>query len=313
MFAGSRPKFAARVLERAAVFRPDLIVFGHVNFSPLSLATRVVRPTAAQWIFTYGLEVWQKLDCVKLLAMRKAEKIISISEYTKASLCQHNGISPSSVAILPCALDPLWAASFALGPDTPVSFPDAETPLLLSVSRLASEETGKGVDQVIRALPDIVKSVPGVRYAIVGDGRDRSRLERLTRELKVDDRVEFRGRVSPEALARAYAECSLFVLPSRQEGFGIVFLEAAAFGKPSIGGKHGGTPEVISDGETGHLVDYDDIAGIASTIVDSLTHPDSLVAMGARARCRTDDLFTFSRLRRTLNALVTETLESTAR
>ena len=306
-FAGSRPRFAASTLERVARFRPDLIVFGHVNFSALALAVRALRPTAKQWFLTYGIDVWRRLVKVQFLAVRTAQRILSISDYTRVQLCKHNHVSPSDVELLPCALDPFWAADFA--GKTGLATPDPARPLLLTVARLAESERYKGIDQVIRALPTIAKSIPGVRYAVVGTGTDRSRLEQVARDAGVASRVDFRGRVSPEALASAYAESSIFVMPSAKEGFGIVFLEAALFGKASIGGNHGGTPEVIVDGETGRLVTYDDVDAFATTAVDLLADPVRLAAMGTAAHRRLEARFTYPTFLDTLRAQVQSQLD----
>ncbi len=306
-FAGSRPRFAATTLERVALFPPDLVVFGHVNFSALALAVRALRPTAKQWFLTYGIDVWRRLVKVQLLAVRTAQRILSISDYTRVQLCAHNRVSPSDVQLLPCALDPFWAADFATKTD--LATPDPTRPLLLTVARLAESERYKGIDQVIRALSTIAKAIPGVRYAIVGTGTDRARLEQVARDAGVADRVDFRGRVSPEALASAYAESSLFVMPSAKEGFGIVFLEAALFGKASIGGNHGGTPEVIVDGETGRLVTYDDVDAFATTAIDLLGDPARLAAMGTAAQRRLEARFTYPTFLDTLRAQVHSQLD----
>lgn len=306
-FAGSRPRFVVGALERLARFKPDLMVFGHVNFSPLALAARALRPTVKQWFLTYGIDVWRRLKPVERLAVRTAQSTLAISDYTRVELCKHNGIPTSQVHLLPCALDPFWAADFA--GKTGLPSPDPARPLLLTVARLADSERYKGIDQVIRALPAIAKTLPGIRYAIVGTGSDRARLEHVAHEAGVTDRVEFRGRVSAEALAAAYAESSLFVMPSAKEGFGIVFLEAALFDKASIGGNHGGTPEVIADGETGRLVTYNDVEGFARVCASMLSDPDRLAVMGQRARARLEERFTDATLVSTLRQLVQRQLD----
>jgi glycosyltransferase involved in cell wall biosynthesis len=307
-FGGSRPRFAAATIERVARLRPDLIVFGHVNFSPVALIARAMRPRAAQWFVTHGIEVWRRMSPAQRLAVRTADRVLAVSDYTRSQLIRHNDVSRSLVGLQPCALDPIWAADFS--GQKPKTTPDPARPLLLTVARLAETERHKGIEQVIRALPAIAAKVPGIRYAIVGDGSDRGRLERAARDAGVAERVEFRGRVSPEALAEAYAESSLFVMPSAKEGFGIVFLEAALFGKPSIGGNHGGTPEVIVEGTTGRLVTYDDVAGFASTCVDLLADPAALATMGAAAHRRLDELFTYPSFLRSLRAHVHAALDT---
>jgi len=306
-FAGSRPRFSASTLERLALFKPDLVVFGHVHFSPLALAARALRPTVKQWFLTYGIDVWRRLNRVERVAIRTAQSTLSISDYTRTQLCKHNGVPTSAVQLLPCALDPFWAADYAGKTGLPA--PDPARPLLLTVARLADSERYKGIDQVIRALPALAKTIPGIRYAIVGTGTDRTRLEQVARDCGVSDHVEFRGRVSSADLAAAYAESSLFVMPSAKEGFGIVFLEAALFGKPSIGGNHGGTPEVIADGETGRLVTYDDVEGFATVCAEMLADPDRLALMGQRARARLDERFTDATFVQTLRQLVVHQLD----
>ncbi len=311
-FSGSRPRFAAAILERAARLRPGLIVYGHVNFAPVALATRALRLTSAQWFITHGIEVWRRMSAQQRLAVGAADHILAVSDYTREQLVRHNGVRRGRIGLQPCALDPFWADDYARlrEPATAGNKVDATRPMLMTVARLADTERYKGIDQVICALPAIAAKIPGVRYAVIGDGSDRPRLEQAARDAGVADRVEFRGRVSPEALAEAYAESSLFVMPSANEGFGIVFLEAALFGKPSIGGNHGGTPEVIVEGETGRLVSYDDVPGFASTCVALLADPVLLAAMGASAHRRLEERFTYPSFLRSLRAHVHAQLDS---
>jgi glycosyltransferase involved in cell wall biosynthesis len=305
-FDGSRPRFARAALEQVIRFKPDLIVFGHINFGALALAVRALAPLTPQWFITHGVEVWRRMKPSSRLAVRTASKTLAVSDYTRRELCRHNGVSPSRVVVLPCALDPFWAASFTALADHPLAAPDPERPLLITVARLSGAERHKGIDQIIKALPEVARVFPGVRYAIIGSGDDRPRLEALARDVGVEARVEFRGRVSSEDLARAYSECSLFAMPSSQEGFGIVFLEAGLFHRASIGGAHGGTPEVIVDGETGRLVDHDDVPGLARTITELLADPERLRAMGSNARRRVEERFTYPSLLGSLRALVAQ-------
>jgi glycosyltransferase involved in cell wall biosynthesis len=303
-FSGSRPRFVGKALAKMARFRPDLAVFGHINFGALALASRAVAPFTPQWFIVHGVEVWRRMKPVSRLAVLGANRTLAVSDYTRRELVRHNGVDRAKVDLLPCALDPFWAASYAALAEATRSGPDASRPLILTVARLSSEERHKGIDQILRALPAIAKAIPGVRYAVVGGGDDRARLEALAREVGVAERVEFRGRVSPEELAQAYAESSLFAMPSSQEGFGIVFLEAGLFRRASIGGNHGGTPEVIVDGDTGRLVNHDDVPALAATTIALLSDPDRLRLMGESAHRRVEERFTYPTLLRSLRALV---------
>jgi glycosyltransferase involved in cell wall biosynthesis len=118
--------------------------------------------------------------------------------------------------------------------------------------------------------------------------------------------------VSDEELVELYKSCDIFLMPSRQEGFGIVFLEAMAFKKPVIGGNHGGTPEVILDNETGFLVEHGDVDGLADRIAILLRDPELCKRMGEAGRRRVEENYTFEPLRRKLMDLFAQ-LEASER
>jgi phosphatidylinositol alpha-1,6-mannosyltransferase len=125
--------------------------------------------------------------------------------------------------------------------------------LILSVGRLSRR---KGFDMVIRSLPKLISQGIAVRYALIGIGEDQDYLINLARELGIDDRVRLLGHVSTEDLPRWYNSCDVFAMPNREingdtEGFGMVFIEAAACGKPSIAGEAGGTGSAVKDGVSG--------------------------------------------------------------
>jgi glycosyltransferase involved in cell wall biosynthesis len=130
---------------------------------------------------------------------------------------------------------------------------DRNEVVLLTVGRMDSSEQYKGHDQVLDALPGLLALNPGLRYLIVGEGDDRNRLTRRAKELGVSDRVTFAG--YREDIADCYAACDLYVMPSTQEGFGIVFLEALASGRPVVAGGIDGSIEAVCWGELGFLCD----------------------------------------------------------
>jgi glycosyltransferase involved in cell wall biosynthesis len=156
------------------------------------------------------------------------------------------------------------------------------------------------VDHALQAFARLAGRHPDTLFRIVGKGTDKPRLERLAVELGVGERVIFEEDLSDELLISRYRECSVFVLPSGQEGFGIVFLEAMRFGKPCVGGNAGGTPDVIVDGETGFLVPFGDSRALESSL-DRLLSDDGLrERMGRAGRRRLEDQFTFERYRERL-------------
>jgi len=159
---------------------------------------------------------------------------------------------------------------------------------LLTVARLVER---KGIDTVLRALPEIARRHPTLRYAIAGEGPDRARLEALAAQLGVGERVDWLGYVSQEALAPLYASADLFALPSRSipeqgdiEGFGLVLLEAQAAGTPVIAARSGGMPDAVHDGVTGVLIAPDDSAALARVASELLADPARRARMSEAAR-----------------------------
>ena len=143
--------------------------------------------------------------------------------------------------------------------------------VILSVSRLAVR---KGHDNVIKALPDILRSYPDVVYLVVGEGNRRAELETLVRKKGLERNVIFAGEMPPEELVFFYNACDIFIMvpcymrgAGDVEGFGIVFLEANACGKPVIAGNSGGVPEAVIDGRTGLLVDPEDVGQIRDAVL----------------------------------------------
>lgn len=154
--------------------------------------------------------------------------------------------------------------------------------VLLTMGRL---QRRKGQDMVIQALPLILKRIPNVKYLIVGTGEELAALQQLAEDLHIQDSVVFAGQVVDEERAAYYAACDVFIMPNRQigadiEGFGMVFLEAGAAGKPVIGGKSGGTGEAIKESVTGLRVNGESIEEIAGSVINLLTDQEKALVMG---------------------------------
>ena len=160
-----------------------------------------------------------------------------------------------------------------------------EVPILLTVARLVEY---KGIQRVIKAMPRILSEIPNAKYVVVGDGGYREDLVRLARESSARNAIVFLGPSTNAQKFACYERCSVFVMPSEQEGFGIVYLEANAFGKPVIGGNVMGVPEAIKDGETGILVDPYDVDAIADAAIHLLQKPDEARKLGENGRQRVE-------------------------
>jgi glycosyltransferase involved in cell wall biosynthesis len=237
---GSRIHFAREVLGQLG--RTRVVVLGHVNLSPLGV------PFRRFGVIAHGTDVWTPLPLLRRLALRRAAVAAGVSEHTLRSLCQVQGVQPSRCQRLINALD---EASLALADATPSTVDESSPRLrLISITRLHPTEP-KGIDLVIRSLP----SLPNVDYQVVGEGEALPSLRALAEELGVVERVQFSGCLSEPDKHAALAASHALVLPSSNEGFGIVYLEAMAHRKPCLAAQVGGAPEVVIHGETGLVVE----------------------------------------------------------
>jgi len=169
--------------------------------------------------------------------------------------------------------------------------------LLLSVGRL---QRRKGHDLVIRALAALGESASAFRWVVVGTGEEEPTLRRLARDLGVEERIVFAGKVSDEELPAYYAACDVFLLPNRREGediegFGIVFLEAQATARPVIAGSTGGAPEAVADGETGILVGGTDVEELAEALRRLAGSEELRRRLGEAGRRRVREEFSWER------------------
>jgi phosphatidylinositol alpha-1,6-mannosyltransferase len=221
--------------------------------------------------------------------MRNADGILSNSDNTRDTLVNLLGVDPERIALTYPTVDEDRFRPGLPGDDLRSSIGvTGEKKLILSVGRLLSR---KGFDNVIRSLPMLLDQGVDVEYALIGIGDEVGYLQGLAREFDVTDRIHFLGHVSYEDLPRWYNACDLFAMPNRDiggdsEGFGLVFLEAAASGKPAVAGKAGGTGSAVVDGVTGLRVDGENIAEIAAVLIRLLSDPEESARMGRAGRQR---------------------------
>jgi len=230
------------------------------------------------------------------MLLRLVSRIAAVSAFTAARMSSEFRVRREKFTVFPNAVDPLSTHS---------ERPSAE-PRLLTVARLSAHDYGKHHDSVLRALPEILVRIPRTRYKIVGDGALRPKLQALAAQLGVAESVDFAGRLSGADLAQAYAESTLFVMPSEKEGFGIVFLEAWLRGIPVICGTEDASHEVVTHGVDGYAVHHSDIAGLAEKITLLLRDPDRAAAMGRAGREKVASTYTMAHFTANLNALLAE-------
>jgi phosphatidylinositol alpha-1,6-mannosyltransferase len=291
-FGRDRQRFSLAAVR--AFPRVDVVFYGHLGQSPLVLAQRVLACHSRSFLFVHGIEAWQRRSGLHALAVRQMTGTISISQYTLDRYRHAYGIGTAQRGIvLPNCLGIDRQKLVDLAASEAQHRAPASPPRLLTVARLAAIEQYKGIDTVLHSLPLVLEAFPQTIYVIIGDGPDRPRLESLAHELGVAQAVRFHGFVSEGELQNEYRNCTLYVMPSGGEGFGIVFLEAMAHAKPVVAARAGGAPEVVQQGVTGLLVEYDDVQQLADSLIRLLADPQLGREMGRAGWQRLYNDFTF--------------------
>jgi phosphatidyl-myo-inositol dimannoside synthase len=302
---GSKARFTTTAL-RSALRRAKLVVAAHPNLAPVVQTMRISAPRMKSLICAHGVEVWKPLSPVRRRALRRSSLILAPTHDTAIHVATEQKIPQSRIRVLPWALDPQFEALAAATapPQLPANFPEGR--VILAVGRWASNERYKGMDTLITALPRLLLERPDLHLAIVGEGDDLPRLEGMAAERGVELHVHFLSNLTYPEIAACYSACEIFALPSGGEGFGLVYLEAMAYGKPVIAGAHGGAPEVVEDGKTGYLVHHGDVTQLATAIETLLADPALAREMGARGRERVAHEFRFNVFAKALKKILRE-------
>jgi glycosyltransferase involved in cell wall biosynthesis len=264
-----RLHFAANLLRYLIQHRPQQVFCGHINLAPM--VQLFCEPLGIPYtVLTYGKEVWQPLPPKVRRSLQQADRIWTISRYSRDEACTANQLDPAKIQFLSCAVDGNYFTPGAKSTELLQKYNLAGSKVLLTVARLWSGDIYKGVDVTIRALPTIAHQFPDVKYLVIGRGDDQPRLAKLAEDLGVADRVIFAGFVPTADLMAHYRLADAYIMPS-QEGFGIVYLEAMACGIPVLSGDADGSADPLQDGELGWRVPHRDSNAVAQACLELLT------------------------------------------
>ncbi len=241
--------------------------FSHVLFdSPNRARLSRIFPAITQTLtFIHGIEVWEQARPDWIKAVRRSQKVISNSHYTAERAAHLHAPFPP--------VETCWLATLEDTPAPNLSGHAERAPIVLSVARMAQEEDYKGHRELIDAWNHISGKVPGAELHFVGDGSLRPELEAMAKKTEAPDSIHFLGKLSSEELERAYRSSRVFAMPSRGEGFGLVYIEAMRFGLPVIASIHDAAQEIVEDHVTGRLVDLDSPSTLSDALLYLLLDP----------------------------------------
>ena len=290
---GRSSRFVTSALRGAAsADRCTSVIVTHLHLAPAALA--FVARGASLTAMLCGVEAWRPVSRLQRAALDRAARVIAISGFTRDGFLRAN----PRFAGRPIDVCHLGVELLAGAEPAPSGPPSA-----LIVGRMARDERYKGHDSLLEVWSDVAAAVPGASLRIVGEGDDRARLELKAASLRLRERVTFLGRLDEQALHREYQRCTAFVMPSRDEGFGFVFVEAMRAARACVGSR-GAAGEIIADGETGLLVEPNDRAQLLQGVVRVLGDRPATAAMGERGRTRFLQQFTEQRFRDRFMALL---------
>lgn len=288
----------------AADHKPDLLfvlVIGSGWRAARSLARRYDAPLA---LYVHGLEilkqnnsypVYRLKQAVKSRILKRSDLVLTNSFHTML-LALRRGADPSKTKVLHPGIEP---ASLKERPASREEDPAPGQFVFFTMGRLVKR---KGIDQVLRAVALLKERYPNILYVAAGSAPDsyKQELNALARELSIEERVRFLGRIDEEEKELWYRRQDAFIMPSRHlkngdvEGFGIVFLEAGLYGKPVIGGDSGGVPDAVEHEASGLLVDPEDPETIARAMASLMDDSSRAQAMGEYGKQRAVERFNWS-------------------
>ena len=295
-------RLAKAATELFVTHKCENVIFG--ASAPLGLLAKSLRKAGAKHIvaLTHGHEVWWARMPLFSAALRRigaqADQMTYLGEFTRGAVV--NVLlreDHSKLVHLPPGVDLTRFTPGIKSVELQKKWGIADAPVIVSIGRLVAR---KGNDQLIKAMPEVLQQFPKSKLLLVGTGNYQKRLEKLVRNLRVQDSVIFAGRVEHELLPDYYRLGDIFAAPCRSrygglevEGLGIVYLEASACGIPVIAGKSGGAPDAVLDGKTGLLVNGRDHREVGAAVIKLLSDQPLRQKMGADGRVWMEQLWSW--------------------
>lgn len=257
-------------------------------------------------VTVHGLDVFNACQEDGVAAQWRRQRCVDVYQNAQTVIC----ISKKVQQILRAGMQDVRSGVVYNGTDVNLFSPGPAAPNpaaqnLLAVGNLIPT---KGQDLILRAVANLASTFPQLRCQFIGEGPDRTRLESLSRELGIAQRVQFLGRRSRAEVAEAMRACSVFVLPSSSEGLGCVYLEAMACGRPVIACHGQGIEEIIEQGRNGWVIAINGLDELVGTLNTLLQSPEECAKTGRAARQNVASRLTLSHQTQGLAAVYREAI-----
>jgi phosphatidyl-myo-inositol dimannoside synthase len=259
--------------------KSDMVILSHINLLPIAWIIKKISPLTHVLLLAHGIEIWYPLSPRKERMLRHCDGIICVSKYTADTVIGEHRLDVGKCTVLNNCLDPFLPLPSVERKEPGLIRKYGFAPsdkILFTLTRLSSKERYKGYDQVIEAVASLKDKYPGLRYLIAGkyDRAEKKFLDALIEREGVDKQVLLAGFLPDEALEEYFALADIYIMPSRKEGFGIVFIEAMYYGLAVIAGNVDGSVDALAGGQLGLLVDPRETSKLTAAIESVLTRPD---------------------------------------
>jgi phosphatidyl-myo-inositol dimannoside synthase len=279
-FGANKIKFVTNSIKTG--IRQDIVILSHINLLSIGFLIKLISPKTKIILIAHGIEVWKSFSPLKKMMLNKCDMILPVSEFTKQTMVALNNFDESKLLVHNNCLDPFLPEPESKTKDQNLleryGF-TIKNKILLTLTRISDKEQYKGYDHVLYSVKTLINLYPDVRYLIVGkyDALEKRRMDNIIAELGIKDYVVFAGFIPDEEIAAHFSLADVYVMPSKKEGFGIVFIEAMHYGVPVIAGNKDGSVDALASGSLGILVDPDNQEEITKAIEMMIEHKEKYI------------------------------------
>lgn len=254
--------------------KSDVVILSHINLLPIGWLIKLFSPNTKLLMLAHGIEVWSLPLGLKKKMLGSCDEILCVSQFTKDEMIKLHGGDAKKYTVLNNCLDPFLPTLNKQIDKAALRSKYGFKPfdkILFTLTRMDATERYKGYDRVLQAMSLLIKEMPDLKYIIGGsyDEIEKKKIDALISELGLKDNVMIAGFIPDSDLKDYFLMSDLYVMPSYNEGFGIVFIEAMYHGLPVIAGNKDGSVDALLDGKLGTLIDPMDIESLKNAMKDN--------------------------------------------
>lgn len=270
-FKGFKSKLIYMMHFIWSMYAYEVIIFSHINLSVLILITKIFHPGCRIVLITHGAEIWRNLPSWKQSALKFSDTILAVSQHTKDFMVNTFEIEAGKIKVFNNTVDPYiqFPSEFSKPKYLMERYGLNESQkVIFTLTRMSSLEQYKGYDMVLKAL-SLMPADFNYLYILAGkaDDKELNRIKSIIEKYNLSNRVLLSGKIPEHELVDHYLIADYYVMPSKEEGFGIVFIEAMLCGLKVIAGNKDGSKDALDNGKLGTLLDPDNAEDIKTAIL----------------------------------------------